>query len=219
MENHVGMLDCCRHNKFCNIFEVLGEKDTTIETFPVSAHGGSHNHTHRLYPQSQRSPYPYNYDYDFELERGKEYFSYISNPTIPIFLGYCYFCDCSKHSQNYCPIRYCHFCKSYGHSIRVCPKNSVYGNDNWRHNTQRNDALRYVAFSHFKYWRKTPRHHHPVPFGSTWKNNKFNLSSAREWRRECTQPFAVAFDTSYTSDTPGEETSCGVLLDFESSVC
>jgi hypothetical protein len=173
------------------------------------------------------------YDYDFELERGTELSPYpLAKSTAPVFMGYCYFCDCPKHSQNYCPLRYCNFCKSYGHSIRVCPKNSAHGNDNWRHDSRGTD------YSHFKYWRKPTRrssgtgtnhprknnnslrynynreyNNHSVPFGSTWKHKKLDSSSVKDWRKE--KPFFSSIPFYFSCE---ESDSCGVLLDLGSSV-
>ena len=70
-----------------------------------------------------------------EFEKGKDSIK-MNTTTIkqnpPYFNGYCYYCDCPKHSQNYCPLRQCSICNTYGHSVKVCPKNTASGSENWR---------------------------------------------------------------------------------------
>ena len=68
----------------------------------------------------------------------------------PFFYGYCYYCDCPRHSQNYCPLRQCFNCHDYGHSSKVCPKNTASGNKNWRTNTFKTYG------NSTKYWKKSP---------------------------------------------------------------
>lgn len=260
METHAAIM-CCKHNRYCNIFEILGSCEMKNSTSPscIDITSNSNLSPHlsnekeimnftdlsiQMLPSDEQclhdniyrdiSPPPPSlpfftppthppYDYDFELERGKELSPYpLKKSTAPVFMGYCYFCDCPKHSQNYCPLRYCNFCKSYGHSIRVCPKNSAHGNDNWRHDSRGMD------YSHFKYWRKTTRRtsgtnhrynynreykNHSVPFGSTWKHNKLNSSSVKDWRKEKTFFSSIPFYLSCE-----ESDSCGVLLDLDSSI-
>jgi hypothetical protein len=176
-------------------------------------------------------------DYVFELDRGSEQITQPDDAKKkspnPVFFGYCYYCDCAKHSQNYCPLRYCQFCASYGHSAKVCPKNSAQGNNNWRKKPQN-------VYHHFKYWRKpqksfryanwqpipvsiplpvtnqeggTQSQHgatqcngFKIPFGSTWKQTGNNQNIASDWRQHTDDGCGLAGD--YASP-------CGVIVDFE----
>lgn len=36
------------------------------------------------------------------------------------FIGKCYKCGCTGHSQRFCPLRYCSRCGTYGHSSISC---------------------------------------------------------------------------------------------------
>ena len=78
---------------------------------------------------------------DIEIDHGQERIADVQNSVFkqdqPSFYGYCYYCDYSRHSQNYCPLRYCQFCKSYGHSSKVCINNSAQGSIDWRTKIQR----------------------------------------------------------------------------------
>ena len=150
MEKHSDVVVGTYHHdkKYSNILELLN--DSTFN-FPERSSPLSIVHPDKSasdVPQSppQRSPPPLPiskftrlktqrpYDFDFELEKGQECISMqnLKLTTVPVFLGYCYFCDCPKHSQNFCPLRFCQICSLYGHSARVCPKNSAHGNENWR---------------------------------------------------------------------------------------
>jgi hypothetical protein len=120
----------------------------------------------------------------------------------PNFNGYCYYCDCPKHSQNYCPLRLCPVCNEYGHSIKVCPKNTASGSENWR------EKLNIpISSGNFKYWKpykqnyvfsssssyqyKNYNRKPPLPaiqkkyysFGSTWKNMGELKHIDENWRK------------------------------------
>jgi hypothetical protein len=196
--------------------------------------------------------YSYPYEYDFDLEKGTERLKYIMINTLtqprvttPTFYGYCYFCDCPKHSQNYCPLKYCHFCESYGHSTRVCPKKSARYNSDWRHKGSGiavNGFNRQNVFHHFRYWRRQvptfrTSQKIKIPFGSTWKTTS-SLSRNSDWRirpNKCVTPTptfvsAPDLDIEHTScvscgscgsgntNTTAATTTtlpCGVFVDFD----
>ena len=227
MEKHSDVVVCCHHdNKYCNIFELLN--DSTLNS-PERSSPSSPNPSDKFLtdapqspPQCSPPPLPISkftkfnvqkpYDFDFELEKGKECTS-IPNPTatsIPVFLGYCYFCDCPKHSQNYCPLRFCQLCNVYGHSARVCSKNSAHGNDNWRRSTRHSS-------NPFKFWKKTHhKNHTKIPFGSTWKHNKPSVSTLQDWRKRTDHIKMIQFDFSTEESSPTSSSVLyGVLLDME----
>jgi len=142
---------------------------------------------------------PVFYDYDFELERGHERPPLdVSNTHIPLFLGYCYFCDCPKHSQNYCPLRYCQACYAYGHSTRVCPKHSAQGNGNWRQSDVEGRArpVRRTLTRHRFH------HHHAVPFGSTWTRRYVPVGTTAESWRSVVDATLPALKTNGPTDPP-----------------
>ena len=74
---------------------------------------------------------------DFGQERIIDVQNNIHKFDTPTFYGYCYYCDYSKHSQNYCPLRFCFLCKTYGHSVKVCIKNSAHKSVDWRSKIQK----------------------------------------------------------------------------------
>lgn len=58
-----------------------------------------------------------------EIEQGKQkkHFDYDYKKELKqIFRGYCYICNNSQHSQNYCPLARCVNCTLYGHTQKVC---------------------------------------------------------------------------------------------------
>lgn len=123
--------------------------------------------------------------------------------SAPIFFGYCYYCDCPQHSQNYCPLRMCHICDTYGHSGKVCVFNSAQQNPNWR---RRPPAL----------GRSHPRTCSArgsssglkIPFGSTWKRSVSD-STSDNWRPPVLHrppPTLCSDDVNFIP--------CGILMDL-----
>ena len=229
MEKHSDVVVEAYHHdkKYCNILDVFN--DSTLN-FPERSSLASlvkepSDKPTPDPPPLQCSPPPFPiskftkfkvqnpYDFDFELEKGKECISMqsLNSPTVPVFLGYCYFCDCPKHSQNYCPLRFCQICSLYGHSARVCPKNSAHGNDNWRRSTKHSS-------NPFKFWKKS---HHKynntkIPFGSTWKHSKPNVSNLQDWRKRADHIKMIQFDFNTDELSPTSSSILyGVLLDTE----
>jgi hypothetical protein len=104
----------------------------------------------------------------FEISRGID--EDIIIPTemtspYPIFYGYCYYCDYTKHSQNFCPLRFCYSCHNYGHSSKVCHETSV--NDwRWKPKQQIEASENHCSFYYVK------KRNSNQLFGATWKQNK-----------------------------------------------
>ena len=53
---------------------------------------------------------------------GDKVIAYGFKENMSQFWGKCFLCQCSGHSQRYCPLKYCQRCDDYGHSIVVCPQ-------------------------------------------------------------------------------------------------
>jgi hypothetical protein len=227
MEKHSDMMVVAYHQdkKYGNILQFLNDSTFNFpeKLSPSSVVKETDKPTSDPYPpQSSPPPLPISkftkfkfqnpYDFDFELEKGKECISMqsLNSTAVPVFLGYCYFCDCPKHSQNYCPLRFCQFCSLYGHSARVCPKNSAHGNDNWRRSTKHSS-------NPFKFWKKTHKYNNTkIPFGSTWKHNKPNVSNLQDWRKRADHIKMIQFDFNTEESSPSSSSMLyGVLLDTE----
>jgi hypothetical protein len=127
---------------------------------------------------------------DYIIENGTDKIIDFSKEIhdIPSFMGYCYYCDYSKHSQNYCPLGYCSICNTYGHNFKVCTKNTAQGCDDWR--TKIKTKSQYF----FKNWKKNEHENRDlkIQFGSTWKQNNVLLPSQDScWRKSVKENFGI----------------------------
>ena len=225
-------MDCCHaENTICNIFDVLKENSSSSASPSPSAtsfsptsspqlkHVPGSTRALRIFPTSHTPPWTQlndsdPYEFEFEIDKGHERIHYFHtsspHPSVPVFYGYCYYCDCPKHSQNYCPLKFCQFCEEYGHSIKVCPRNSAQGNNDWRKKSQ-------PGYGHFKYWKHTPfrkrdRLFEKIPFGSTWNYNKNKSAALRQdWRTNHNIPTPSKWTLDDTDTVP-----CGILMELPS---
>lgn len=141
--------------------------------------------------------------FDFEFDMGHESIHNHMTVSIPQhFMGYCYYCDCPQHSQNYCPLRYCYFCEFYGHNSRVCSTKKYYtqkSHYSQAHHTQHSNLTQqyYSHFSHSnnfsKHWKKS-RRVFKIPFGSTWKDDAGGIMKNESWRKKDRPVTQILFD-------------------------
>jgi hypothetical protein len=206
-------------------------KSQSNETATIDVH---------VLPTAMRQSISYQ-DFDFEMDKGHERISDITNDSnkmdIPTFHGYCYFCDYSKHSQNYCPLRYCYFCNTYGHSVKVCSKNSANGSADWRSKTTfrvqigledntidiplletcHADYNPYIndrfirKNNHFKHWKRNAND------TSAKKNNfeKIKIQFGSTWRHNnVTLKKSIDFQTDWRKSMK-KTFNCDVLVELE----
>ena len=146
--------------------------------------------------------------FDFEFDMGRESIhNHMTVSTPQYFMGYCYYCDCPQHSQNYCPLRYCYFCETYGHSSRVCSKkqnfahhshSTQYSNFTQQsHGAQQSHSQYYSHYSNSsnfsKHWKKS-RRVFKIPFGSTWKDDTGGIMKNESWRKKDRPVAQILFD-------------------------
>lgn len=183
------MVDEIREEKYSQSIDFLDEqhRHQNVQSNLLE----KHNTISQEQPLTMPHPVPHYLStetFDFEFDTGRETIHSHMMTLVPqYFMGYCYYCDCPQHSQNFCPLRFCYFCEDYGHSSRVCLKkqHSMYQHQYYSH------------FSHpsnfSKHWKK-PRRMLKIPFGSTWKDDTGGVFKSESWRKKERPVAQILFD-------------------------
>jgi hypothetical protein len=182
------MVDEIREKKYSQSIDFLEQqKDQTQQHRNQQPTKYSQSITHNTVPNYLSTD-----TFDFEFNMGRESINnHMTVSTPQYFLGYCYYCDCPQHSQNYCPLRYCYFCEVYGHSSRVCLKK--------QYHTQQSQTQCYPQYSYSysknfsKHWKKS-RRVFKIPFGSTWKDDTGGIMKNESWRKKDRPVAQILFD-------------------------